>query len=137
MISFNKPSVTELEEKYVLDALRTKQCGDSGYTKRVNALYESRFGINNMLLTTSCSTALDMSAMLADIKAGDEVILPSYTFVSTANAFVLRGAKPIFCDIDPRTMNIDADKIEELITPKTRAIFPVHYAGVLCDMDPR
>jgi len=135
MIPFNKCSITEREENYMLDALRNKQCGDGGYTKKVYQLYEEKLGVRNMLLTTSCSTALDMTAILADIGEGDEVILPSYTFVSTANAFVLRGAKPVFCEIDPRTMNIDADKIEALITKKTKAIYPVHYAGVICDMD--
>ena len=135
MILFNQCSITDLEEKYMLDALHHKQCGDGSYTKKVYQLYEEKLGIKNMLLTTSCSTALDMTAILADIKEGDEVILPSYTFVSTANAFVLRGAKPVFCEIDPRTMNIDADKIEALITDRTKAIYPVHYAGVICDMD--
>lgn len=135
MIPFNKCSITELERKYMLDALENKQCGDGAYTKAVYKLYEEKLFVKNMLLTTSCSTALDMTAILADIKEGDEVILPSYTFVSTANAFVLRGAKPVFCEIDPKTMNIDADKIEELITEKTKAIYPVHYAGVVCDMD--
>ena len=135
MIPFNKCSVTELEEKYVLDALRNKQCGDGPYTKAVHKHFKEKLGIGNMLLVTSGSTALDMTALLADIKEGDEVILPSYTFVSTANAFVLRGAKPVFCEIDPKTMNINADKIESLITDKTRAIAPVHYAGVVCDMD--
>ncbi len=135
MILFNKCSITDKEKNYVLDALYNKQCGDGGYTKKVYQLYEEKLGVKNMLLTTSCSTALDMSAILADLKEGDEVIVPSYTFVSTANAFVLRGAKPVFCEIDPRTMNIDADKIESLITDKTKAIYPVHYAGVICDMD--
>lgn len=135
MIPFNKCSITDLEKDYMLDALYHKQCGDGDYTKKVYQLYEEKLGVQNMLLTTSCSTALDMSAILADIKEGDEVILPSFTFVSTANAFVLRGAKPVFCEIDPKTMNIDANKIEALITDKTKAIYPVHYAGVICDMD--
>lgn len=135
MILFNECSITEREEQYMLDALHNKQCGDGGYTKKVYQLYEEKLGVSHMLLTTSCSTALDMTAMLVDLKEGDEVILPSYTFVSTANAFVLRGAKPVFCEIDPKTMNIDADKIEALITEKTKAIYPVHYAGVVCDMD--
>ncbi len=135
MINFNECSITEKEKEYVADALVKKQCGDGGYTKRAYSLFKSKLGIDNILLTTSCSTSLDMTAILADIKEGDEVILPSYTFVSTANAFVLRGAKPVFCEIDKDTLNIDADKIEELITPKTKAIYPVHYAGVVCDMD--
>lgn len=135
MISFNKCSVTELEEKYVLDALKKQQSGDGTYTKKVNKSFGDKFGIDKILLTTSCSTALDMTAMLAEIGEGDEVIVPSYTFVSTANAFVLRGAKPVFCEIDPLTMNIDADRIEELITEKTKAVYVVHYAGIICDMD--
>ncbi len=135
MIKFNECSITDKEKEYVLDALIKKQCGDGGYTKKAYSLFESKLGISNILLTTSCSTSLDMTAILADIKEGDEVILPSYTFVSTANAFVLRGAKPVFCEIEKDTLNIDADKIEELITPNTKAIYPVHYAGVVCDMD--
>lgn len=135
MIKFNEASITSLEEKYVLDSLRTgKLCGDNKYTKLVSKKFQEKFGIRG-LLVTSCSTALDMSAILSDLKEGDEVIVPSYTFVSTVNAFILRGAKPIFVDIDPKTMNIDADKIEEKITDKTKAIYPVHYAGVACDMD--
>ena len=135
MIPFNKCSLTGLEERCMLDALYKKQCGDGEYTKKVYELFEKKLNIRNMLLTTSCSTALDMTAMLADIKEGDEVILPSYTFVSTANAFVLRGAKPVFCEVNPDTMNIDESRIEELITEKSKAIYPVHYAGVLCNMD--
>lgn len=135
MIKFNKASITSLEEKYVLDSLRTGGiCGDNKYTKLVSEKFQEKFDIRG-LLVTSCSSALDMSAILCDLKEGDEVIVPSYTFVSTVNAFILRGAKPIFVDIDPKTMNIDADKIEKKITPKTKAIFPVHYAGVACDMD--
>ena len=135
MIDFNRCSITDLEKEYVTDALFKKQCGDGAYTKKVYELFKSKLGIDNVLLTTSCSTALDMGAMLADIREGDEVIVPSYTFVSTANAAVLRGAKPVFCEIESDTLNIDADKIEALITPETKAIFPVHYAGVICDMD--
>ena len=135
MIKFNECSITELEKEYVTKALTSKQCGDGPFTKKAYELFDKVLNINNVLLTTSCSTSLDMSALLADLKEGDEVIVPSYTFVSTANAFVLRGAKPVFCEIDPKTMNIDADKIEELITDKTKAIYPVHYAGVICDMD--
>lgn len=135
MIEFNKCSITETEKEYVTDALINKQCGDGKYTKRVYEIMESKLCIKNLLLTTSCSTALDMSAMLADLNPGDEVILPSYTFVSTANAVVLRGAKPVFCEVNPLTLNIDEDKIEELITQKTKAIYPVHYAGVICNME--
>ena len=135
MINFNECSITDLEKKYVEDALLHKQCGDGGYTKKSYQLFKDKLNIDNLLLTTSCSTSLDMTAILADIKEGDEVIVPSYTFVSTANAFVLRGAKPVFCEINPDTLNIDEDKIEELITDKTKAIYPVHYAGVICNMD--
>ena len=135
MISFNKPSITDLEKKYIADSLSKKLCGDGEYTKKACRIFGDKFGIDNILLTTSCSHALDMTAILADFKEGDEVIVPSYTFVSTVNAFVLRGAKPVFCEIEKETMNIDANKIEELITPRTKAIYPVHYAGVICDMD--
>ena len=135
MIKFNECSITELEKEYVINALESKQCGDGPFTKKAYSIFIEKLGIDNVLLTTSCSTSLDMTAILADIKEGDEVILPSYTFVSTANAFVLRGAKPVFCEIEKDTLNIDASKIEELITPKTKAIYPVHYAGVICDMD--
>ncbi len=135
MIPFNKPSISEIEKKYVLDCLSEgKICGDNKYTKLVEKKFQELFNLR-MLLITSCSHALDMTAILENIKEGDEVIVPSYTFVSTANAFVLRGAKPIFVDIEPKTMNIDVNKIEEKITDKTKAIYVVHYAGVACDMD--
>lgn len=136
MIPFTKPSISDLEKKYILDALdNSKLCGDGTYTKKCNDWFKTNCNINNFLLTTSGSHALDLASILADLKPGDEVIVPSYTFVSTVNAFMLRGAKPIFVDIDERTMNIDSNLIEEKITPKTKAIFPVHYAGVSCDMD--
>lgn len=135
MISFNKASITNLEEKYVLDSLRTRKiCGDNKYTKLVNEILEKKFNLRGMLVT-SCSSALDMTAILCNLKEGDEVICPSYTFVSTINAFVLRGATPVFVDIDKRTLNIDVNKIEEKVTDKTKAIYVVHYAGVACDMD--
>lgn len=135
MIPFNKASITELEENYVLDSLRSKRiCGDNKYTKLVNDKFEEKYNLRGMLVT-SCSHALDMTAILCDLKEGDEVICPSYTFVSTINAFILRGAKPVFVDIEPKTLNIDANKIEEKITARTKAIYPVHYAGVACDMD--
>ncbi len=135
-IPFNKPSITNKEKKYVLQALYSnKLCGDGAFTKKVNNLFKEKFNVNNFLLTTSCSSALDMSAILLDLKKGDEVILPSYTFVSTANAVVLRGATPVFCDVEKDTMNINANLIEGLITSKTKAIYVVHYAGVVCDMD--
>ncbi len=135
MIPFNKASVTELEKKYMLEAMARKQCGDGPFTEAVSETFRDKLKVNNLLLTTSGSSALDMTAILADLRPGDEVIVPSYTFVSTVNAFALRGAKPVFCDVEKSTMNIDADKIEELITEKTKAIYPVHYAGVICDMD--
>lgn len=135
MISFNKASITNLEEKYVLDSLRTRKiCGDNKYTKLVNEILEKKFNLRGMLVT-SCSSALDMTAILCNLKEGDEVICPSYTFVSTINAFVLRGATPVFVDIDKRTLNIDVNKIEEKVTDKTKAIYVVHYAGVACNMD--
>lgn len=135
MIPFNKASITDVEEKYVLDSLRSRRiCGDNKYTKLVDQMFQDKFKLRG-LLTTSCSHSLDMTAILCNLKEGDEVICPSYTFVSTINCFVLRGAKPVFVDIDPDTLNIDASKIEEKITKNTKAIYPVHYAGVACDMD--
>ena len=137
MIPFNKASITDLEVKYVTDALMNgKSSGDGKYTMKVYEEFKSRFGIENMLLTTSGTTALEMAAILADIKPGDDVIVPSFTFSSTANSFMLRGANPIFCDIRKDTMNIDETLIESLITPKTKAIYTVDYAGIPCDMDP-
>ena len=136
MIPFNKVSVTELEEKYVVDALHnSKLSGDGKYTMRVYEQIKERFGIENMLLTTSGTTALEMAAILIDLEPGDEVIVPSFTFSSTVNAFLLRGAKPVFCDIRPDTLNMDETLIEGLITPKTRAIYCVDYAGIPCEMD--
>lgn len=135
MIPFNKASITEKENDYIFDALTKKLCGDGEYTKKVHKFFCDKFGVNNILLTTSCSHALDMTAILAQFDSGDEIIVPSFTFVSTVNAFALRGAKPVFCEVEKETMNIDANRIEELITPKTKAIYPVHYAGVICDMD--
>jgi len=135
MIPFSRPSITELEQKYVSDAMKGRIAGDNTYTDKVCKMFGDKFGINRMLLLTSCSTALDMSAMLINLEYGDEVICPSFTFVSTANSIVLRGAKPIFCDIRTDTMNMDEKLIESLITDKTKAIYPVHYGGVCCDMD--
>lgn len=133
---FSQPSVTELEEKYVIDAMRNSRLsGDGIYTKRVYELFRQRFGIEDMLLTTSGTSALEMAALLIGIEPGDEVIAPSFTFSSTINAFLLRGAKPVFCDIRKDTFNIDEEKIEELITPRTKAIYCVNYAGVSCDID--
>lgn len=136
MIHFNKPPRTGNEEKYVLESMRSaKISGDGEFTKKCNNWFEERLPCKKALLTTSCTHALEMAAILLDIKEGDEVIMPSFTFVSTANAFVLRGAKIVFVDIRPDTLNIDETKIEQAITAKTRAIVPVHYAGVACEMD--
>lgn len=136
MINFNVPPYIGMEDEYVLKAIHDgKICGDGDYTKRCSEWIEKETGTGKALLTTSCTHATEMAALLADIKPLDEVIMPSYTFVSTANAFVLRGAVPVFTDIRPDTMNIDEKLIEDAITEKTRAIVPVHYAGVCCDMD--
>ena len=136
MISFNVPPYVGKETEYMAQAITNRKiCGDGEYTKKCNEWIEKKTGVAKSLLTTSCSTALDMAAILADIKPGDEVILPSFTFVSTANAFVLRGAKLVFVDIRPDTQNIDEKLIENAITDKTKAIAPVHYAGVGCEMD--
>ena len=136
MIDFNVPPVIGTEEKYVKMAIAShKICGDGGFTKKCNEWMKNKFNAEEALLTTSCSSALEMSAILCDIQPGDEVIMPAYTFVSTANAFVLRGAKVVFVDIRPDTMNIDEKLIEDAITEKTKAIVPVHYAGVGCEMD--
>lgn len=135
-IPFNRPAVVGRELEYMADALRSGQTsGDGRYTKQVHALLESALGIPKALLTTSCTHALEMSALLLDIQPGDEVIVPSFTFVSTINAFVLRGAKPVFADVRPDTLNIDERLLPSLITPHTKAIVVVHYAGVACDMD--
>ena len=136
MISFTVPPVTGKEIIYMQDAIsRNKICGDGYYTKLCNKWIEDTTGIAKALLTTSCTHATELAAILCDIKPGDEVIMPSYTFVSTADAFVLRGAKVVFVDIRPDTMNIDEKLIENAITDKTVAIVPVHYAGVSCEMD--
>ncbi len=136
MIPFNKPYITNKEIEYIKDALsKGRISGDGYYTNKCNEFIKNTFRTKKALLTTSCSSALDMAALLLDLKEGDEVIMPSYTFVSTANAVALRGAKPIFADIQENTLNIDPKDIERKITNKTKAIFPVHYAGVSCDMD--
>lgn len=136
MINFNVPPFTGKEMEYIKQAVENQKiCGDGAFTKMCNEWIENKTHTKKCLLTTSCTHALEMSALLADIKEGDEVIMPSYTFVSTADAFVLRGAKIVFVDIRPDTMNIDENKIEEAITSKTKAIVPVHYAGVACEMD--
>ncbi|WP_419770594.1 MAG: dTDP-4-amino-4,6-dideoxygalactose transaminase [Candidatus Marinarcus sp.] len=136
MIPFNRPTSTGNEEKYVLESMKSsKISGDGYFTKRCHNWFEDKLQCKKALLTTSCTHALEMAALLLNIQMGDEVIMPSYTFVSTANAFVLRGAKIVFVDIRPDTMNIDETKIEQAITNKTKVIVPVHYAGVGCEMD--
>ncbi|HWR66664.1 MAG TPA: dTDP-4-amino-4,6-dideoxygalactose transaminase [Bellilinea sp.] len=135
-IPFNKPAYIGTEEQYISEVLHSgHQSGDGVFTKKCNTILEQALGVEKVLLTTSCTHALEMAAILLDIKPGDEVIIPSFTFVSTVNAFVLRGAKPVFIDIRPDTLNLDEDQLERLITPKTRAVVPVHYAGVGCEMD--
>ncbi|WP_298139060.1 dTDP-4-amino-4,6-dideoxygalactose transaminase [Flavobacterium sp.] len=136
MIPFNKPYLSGKETHYIYDAVNSgKISGNGKYTQKCQAYFEEQYGFKKALLTTSCTDALEMCAMLANIELGDEVIVPSFTFVSTAIAFVRQGAKIVFADSYSDNPNIDADKIEALITDKTKAIVPVHYAGVACDMD--
>ncbi len=136
MIGFNVAPFTGKEFDYIREAIAAEHiCGDGMFTKKCNAWIEEKTGTAKALLTTSCTHATEMAALLLDIQPGDEVIMPAYTFVSTANAFVLRGAVPVFVDIRPDTMNIDETLIEAAITEKTKAIVPVHYAGVACEMD--
>ena len=136
MIPFNKPYLTGKEAHYMYEAVFTgKLSGNGMFTQRCQAYFEKRYGFRKCLLTTSCTDALEMAAILCDVQPGDEVIIPSYTFVSTALAFVRQGAKIVFADSQANHPNIDADKIEALITPKTKVIVPVHYAGMACDMD--
>jgi len=136
MIPFNKPPKTRNEEQYVIEAMRSnKISGDGFFGKKCQQWFEENLPCSKALLTPSCTAALELAALLVDIQPGDEVIMPSYTFVSTANAFVLRGAKIVFVDIRPDTLNIDETLIEMAITSKTKVIVPVHYAGVACEMD--
>lgn len=136
MIPFNKQNLFGNELKYIKEVFHSGQVsGDGKFTKLCNSFMESRFGVKKALLTTSCTHALEMAAILLDIIQGDEVILPSYTFVSTVNAFVLRGARPVFCDIKEKDLNMDEDLIEGLISDRTKAIVPVHYAGIPCNME--
>lgn len=136
MICFNVPPFTGKEMDYIKIAVENQKiCGDGEFTKKCNAWLEEKTKSKKALLTTSCTHATELAALLADIQEGDEVIMPSYTFVSTADAFVLRGAKAVFVDIRPDTMNIDENLIEAAVTDKTKAIVPVHYAGVACEMD--
>jgi dTDP-4-amino-4,6-dideoxygalactose transaminase len=135
-IPFNRSSLAGREQEYIAHAMSIGQiAGDQIYTRKCHAFLEQRVGVRRALLTTSCTHALEMCALLLNIEPGDEVIIPSFTFVSTANAFVLRGAKPVFCDIRSDTLNLDESKLEKLITRRTRAIIVVHYAGVACEMD--
>ncbi|MBK9800167.1 MAG: dTDP-4-amino-4,6-dideoxygalactose transaminase [Bacteroidetes bacterium] len=136
MITFNKPYLSGKELHYIQEAVASmKISGDGTFTKKCHKFFESTYGFKKVLLTTSCTDALEMAAILIDTKAGDEIIIPSYTFVSTANAFVLRGAKIVFTDSAVENPNMDVTAIEKLITPQTKAIVVVHYAGIACDMD--
>lgn len=136
MIPFNKPAFTGNEKKYILQSIKSgKISGDGDFTQKCTQWFEEKLQCTKVLLTTSCTHALEMAAILLNVTEGDEIIMPSYTFVSTANAFVLRSAKIVFVDIRPDTMNIDETKIEQAITKKTKVIVPVHYAGVACEMD--
>lgn len=135
-IPFNRPHFVGREFDYIRQALELKHVsGDGPFTKKCHALLEEWLGVRGALLTTSCTHALEMAALLLNIQPGDEVIVPSFTFVSTINAFVLRGAQPVFADIRPDTLNLDETQLESLITPRTKAILPMHYAGVGCEMD--
>jgi dTDP-4-amino-4,6-dideoxygalactose transaminase len=136
VVDFNTPIIVGRELEYMAQAIASgKISGDGPFTKRAATLLEEQLGVPKVLLTTSCTHALEMFALLLDIQPGDEVIIPSFTFVSTVNAFVLRGAKPVFVDVRPDTLNLDESRLEALITNRTRAIVPVHYAGVGCEMD--
>ena len=136
MINFNKPYLTGKEMHYMYQAVYSGKISGNGlFTKKCQSFFEDKFGFKKALLTTSCTDALEMCAILAELKPGDEVIVPSYTFVSTALAFVREGAKIVFADSGSANPNLDAERLEELITPRTRAIVPVHYAGIACDMD--
>jgi dTDP-4-amino-4,6-dideoxygalactose transaminase len=135
-VPFNRPCYTGREQEYIRQAMEERKlAGDGSFTKRCHRFFEERFYIKKALLTSSCTDALEMSALLCHIKPGDEVIVPAFTFVSTVNAFLLHGARPVFADIRPDTLNLDETQVEALITEKTRAIIAVHYAGVACEMD--
>jgi dTDP-4-amino-4,6-dideoxygalactose transaminase len=135
-IHFNQPYAAGKEFDYIREAIRNAHtCGNGPFTKRCQSFLEQTLGVPKTLLTTSCTHALEMAALLLDFRPGDEVIIPSFTFVSTVNAFVLHGARPVFCDIRPDTLNLDETKLPNLIGPRTKAIVPVHYAGVGCEMD--
>src|SRR5438270_1245100 len=135
-IYFNRPSFEGREREYMAAALDAGHIsGNGGFTKRAEACLAELLGVPKVLLTTSCTDALELAALLLDLEPGDEVVMPSFTFVSTANAFALRGARPVFVDVRPDTLNLDETKIARALTPRTRAIVPVHYAGVSCEMD--
>jgi len=136
-IPFNRPGLAGNEMEYIAEAIGSGHIsGDGGYTRKCSLLLEEALGVPKVLLTTSCTHALEMAALLLELHPGDEVIFPSFTFVSTVNAFVLRGVRPVFADIRPDTLNLDESQIERLIKPKTRAVVVVHYAGVGCEMEP-
>ncbi|MEL7642683.1 MAG: aminotransferase class I/II-fold pyridoxal phosphate-dependent enzyme, partial [bacterium] len=136
MIDFNKPYLVGTEYSYIAEAYQQAHIsGDGMFTKRSQEYLEDHLGAAKVLLTTSCTHALELAALLLDIQPGDEVIIPSFTFVSTINAFVLRGARPVFADIRPDTLNLDETRLESLITERTKVVVPVHYAGVGCEMD--
>jgi dTDP-4-amino-4,6-dideoxygalactose transaminase len=136
VLPFNRPAFVANEQQYLTEAaLSPHWSGDGPFTKKCSALLEDALGVPKVLLTTSCTHALEMAALLLDLRPGDEVIVPSFTFVSTVNAFVLRGATPVFSDVRPDTLNLDERRLDALVTPRTKAIVPVHYAGVGCDMD--
>jgi dTDP-4-amino-4,6-dideoxygalactose transaminase len=136
-IPFNRPFFTGKEFEFIQEAVANWHIsGDGAFTKKCHALLEQELGVRKVLLTTSCTHALEMAALLLDIQPGDEVITPSFTFVSTINAFMLRGARPVFIDIRPDTLNLDESQLERLVTPRTRVVLPVHYAGVGCEMEP-
>jgi dTDP-4-amino-4,6-dideoxygalactose transaminase len=136
VIPFNRPLIAEKAYDYLRQAVDNMHLsGDGPFTRKCHALLEEELGVPKVLLTTSCTDALEMAALLLDVRPGDEVIVPSFTFVSTVNAFVLRGAKPVFADVRPDTLNLDENQLEALVTPRTRAVVPVHYAGVGCELD--
>jgi len=136
LIPFNRPFLAGNEHEYLRQAVESgRLSGDGSFTQRASALLENTLGVKKVLLTTSCTHALDMSALLLDLQPGDEVIVPAFTFVSTVNAFVLRGARPVFADIRPDTLNLDEERLESLVSERTKAIVPVHYAGVGCNME--
>src|SRR3954471_2959907 len=135
-ILFNRSSLQGKEVEHIIQTMQVGQiAGDQTFSRKCQTLLEETLGAKKVLLTTSCTHALEMSALLLDVGPGDEVIVPSFTFVSTVNAFVLRGARPVFCDVRPDTLNLDESLLEGLITPRVKAIVPVHYAGVGCEMD--